>query len=326
MATNIGIMDAAYFVGRSEILSWINSTLQLNLSKVEEACSGAVHCQLLDAAHPGIVPMHKVNFDAKSEYEMIQNYKVLQDVFNKLKITKHIEVSKLVKGRPLDNLEFMQWMKRYCDTVNSGLHHNYNPLERREVCKGGRETNKKSANIQSSTKGSTAQRPQSSHNSRRNECSNANATNHAAKVIKPSPAGCPAYEEKITELKLSIDSLEKERDFYFAKLRDIEILCQTPEIEHSPIVGAIQKILYATDDDGTAVAEAQAMISVGHKEIEGLSPIAEVSEEKCSSETHKRKNIANIDFDAAGIANLSPRQRLSDVSDVHCSESPLMTC
>lgn len=35
-ATNIGMMDGAYFVGRNEILAWINSTLQLNLNKVEE--------------------------------------------------------------------------------------------------------------------------------------------------------------------------------------------------------------------------------------------------------------------------------------------------
>ncbi|KAK7252802.1 hypothetical protein RIF29_37016 [Crotalaria pallida] len=326
MATNIGIMDSAYFVGRSEILAWINSTLQLNLSKVEEASSGAVHCQLLDAAHPGMVPMHKVNFDAKNEYDMIQNYKVLQDVFNKLKITKHIEVSKLVKGRPLDNLEFMQWMKRYCDSVNSGLHHNYNPVERREVCKGGRETTKKSSQSQASTKGSAAPRPQSSHNARRNDVSTAsNPATQAPKAAKPSSAGSPAYDEQITELKLSVDSLEKERDFYFAKLRDIEILCQIPEIENSPVVAAIQKILYATDDDGTAVAEAQAMLSGGQKEVGQLSPIAEASEEKSSSETQKRKNVVNLDFDAAGIKNLSPRQKLSDVSDVHCSGSPLMT-
>lgn len=36
MATSIGMMDSAYFVGRNEILAWLNARLQLSLSRVEE--------------------------------------------------------------------------------------------------------------------------------------------------------------------------------------------------------------------------------------------------------------------------------------------------
>ncbi|KAL0536533.1 hypothetical protein IC582_025482 [Cucumis melo] len=324
MASSIGIMDSAYFVGRSEILSWINSTLHLNLSKVEESCSGAVQCQLMDAVHPGMVSMHKVNFDAKSEYEMIQNYKVLQDVFNKLKITKHIEVSKLVKGRPLDNLEFMQWMKWYCDSINGGVLHNYNASERREACKGGKEASKKFAASQSSAKNSVAtSRSQTSQNARRNEATaSINSANQSAKASRPSSSnGAAVYDEQITELKLSIDSLEKERDFYFAKLRDIEILCQSHEIQDSNVVRAIKKILYAGEDDASVVVEAQAMVSMAAQK-EGKTTTEGIS---ANMETQKRKNIQNLDVDAVGISTLSPRQRISGVSDVHCSGSPLMT-
>ncbi|XP_010550609.1 PREDICTED: microtubule-associated protein RP/EB family member 1B isoform X2 [Tarenaya hassleriana] len=247
MASNIGIMDSAYFVGRNEILSWINNRLQLNLSRIEEAASGAVQCQMMDMTFPGVVPMHKVNFDAKTEYEMIQNYKVLQDVFNKLKIEKHLEVNRLVKGRPLDNLEFLQWLKRYCDSINGGImNENYNPVERRS--RGGKERS-----LKCSTKTSKSLQTNNMHNPGTKQ----GKGHTAAAGGSNSSAEVQALSKELTEMKLSLDLLEKERDFYFSKLRDIEILCQTPEIEHVSIVEAVKKILYATDENESALEEAQ---------------------------------------------------------------------
>ena len=92
------------------------------------------------------------------------------------------------------------------------------------------------------------------------------------------------------------------------------------------VVGAIKRILYATDDNASVVAEAQAMVSSLHREgAEPLSPISELPEEKPKPETQKRKIIMNHEVDVAAITTLSPRQRISDASDVHCSGSPLMT-
>lgn len=277
MASNIGIMDSAYFVGRNEILSWINSRLHLNLSRIEEAASGAVQCQMMDMTYPGIVPMHKVNFDAKTEYDMIQNYKVLQDVFNKLKIDKHIEVNRLVKGRPLDNLEFLQWLKRYCDSINGGItNENYNPVERR--CRGGRERCTKV-----SLRNTKSLQTNNSHSTSSGD-GVASTKILESKQAKPhlgtTAAEVEALSKEVTELKLSIDLLEKERDFYFSKLRDVEILCQAPDIENVPMAVAIKKILYAVDEKESALAEAKEILNQATDDADEAEPEYHEEEEE----------------------------------------------
>lgn len=46
-------------------------------------------------------------------------------------------------------------------------------------------------------------------------------------------AAIEKYEQQIQELKLNHDTLSTEREFYFSKLRDIEILIQAQGGENS---------------------------------------------------------------------------------------------
>lgn len=48
-------------------------------------------------------------------------------------------------------------------------------------------------------------------------------------------------------LKSTIQDMEKERDFYFGKLRNIEVICQEKEGEEDQTLMKIMDILYATD-------------------------------------------------------------------------------
>jgi len=50
----------------------------------------------------------------------VENYKVLQNAFDKNGVKRHIDVPKLVKARYQDNLEFCQWLKSYFDKNYNG--------------------------------------------------------------------------------------------------------------------------------------------------------------------------------------------------------------
>ena len=276
--SGIGMMDPAFFVGRNELVMWVNTLLKTKIQKVEQCASGAIYCQIMDAAHPNIVPMHKVSFAARAEHEYVQNYKVLQTVFDKLRIAKNIEVEKLCKARPLDNLEFLQWMKRYFDVTVGEATEGYDPVQRRMGCKGGgAQTSVSISTTTTSTSSSSvavcskkhqttttmAKRQQNQQHGRdidstitsttTTKHSNQNsydtlAHNNTRKNAEvAAAAAAAAMREDLASLRLEVEKAEREREFYFEKLQDIEFICQRPEFENEVLAKCIEKILYLTE-------------------------------------------------------------------------------
>ena len=104
------IKDKANFSSKSELLSWINNTLDLEVKNLEETKTGAIFCQLLDAAHPGTVRMNKVNWKAKLETEYISNFKLFQQSLSNNNIEKPININRLSKGKIQELIELLQWL------------------------------------------------------------------------------------------------------------------------------------------------------------------------------------------------------------------------
>ena len=204
---SIGMMDPAYFQGRKLILEWINDVCDLNLSKVEQTCNGAIACQLLDSIFPGKVPMTRVDWSAKVDYEFITNYKILQNCFLKLKIDKPIYMEKLIRGRYQDNLEFMQWFKGFYDNsvnVDDYLELGYEAQAQRHKGKGGQQYTTKFG--KGGASGAVKKTVSRTTSSSRTPASLSTRTTRAP-ASKPSSAGSSAAAE---ELKSKIRTLEKQ--------------------------------------------------------------------------------------------------------------------
>eukprot|EP00416_Gambierdiscus_australes_P041804 CAMPEP_0171108562 /NCGR_PEP_ID=MMETSP0766_2-20121228/69173_1 /TAXON_ID=439317 /ORGANISM="Gambierdiscus australes, Strain CAWD 149" /LENGTH=303 /DNA_ID=CAMNT_0011570121 /DNA_START=74 /DNA_END=982 /DNA_ORIENTATION=+ len=267
--SSVGRMDGAFFVSRTELLGWANATFLLNLTKVEQCANGAVYCQIIDSCHPGTVAMKKVNWAARADHESIPNFKVLQQAFDRCGIQRHIEVDKLVRGKYQDNLEMLQWIKTYFDRTFPGGE--YDAMSRRfteilpDWARPAEGPGSASRGAARGPSNPTETRPQvQRREAPRSRGGPAGARGAAAHAVDDGmKEEHEKLREEVVDLKITVDGLETERDFYFQKLRDIEILCQALEANPDPhmtvakFVEDVQRILYAKDEDDAARDDEQ---------------------------------------------------------------------
>ncbi|QDZ20491.1 microtubule plus-end binding protein [Chloropicon primus] len=118
-------------LGRYELMSWINSFLRIDYTKVEEFSDGIAYCQVVDALIPDSVPLHKLAFHPSSKEEKIRNLKVLDRALAKEKLSKALDVMALASGNFQENNEMLQWcyamVQRNCPHVVT----TYKALEKR---------------------------------------------------------------------------------------------------------------------------------------------------------------------------------------------------
>lgn len=160
----------------------------------------------------------------------------------------------------------MQWVKRFWDQNYPGGE--YDAVGRRKGLGGApvattpatatRSSGTSSGRVSSA--GKKATKTPASRSVSRGGVTGGRASvldNHSATMIID-------LNKQITELKLTVDGLEKERDFYFGKLREIEIdvqenleavelNCQETDRnledhEAFPVLQSVQTILYSTEE------------------------------------------------------------------------------
>ncbi|SCU94759.1 LAME_0F09076g1_1 [Lachancea meyersii CBS 8951] len=277
---------------RSELLGWLNELLRLNYAKIEQCGTGAAYCQIVDSVYRD-VPMHRVKFNATAEYEFLTNFKILQSAFTKHRLEKTILVERLVKCRFQDNLEFLQWLKKFW--VQNKDESVYDAESRRKyrapVHPGGYGNGSQSGPSSDNTgvtHGGSASAPTSVVKKRvngtlRSSLSTSNTRSVAGLASRKSSSeqqvlslqaklsqaqgSLETTQKEVEQYREAIAIMERERDFYFGKLRDIEILSQSTKDlckegvyssdpnELVRFLDKIQQILYATEEGFEVAAD-----------------------------------------------------------------------
>ncbi|XP_055722191.1 microtubule-associated protein RP/EB family member 2-like isoform X2 [Salvelinus fontinalis] len=235
-------------MSRHDITAWVNDLLGLNYTKVEQLSSGAAYCQFMDLLFPGCVHLKKVKFQAKFEHEYIHNFKLLQASF------KRMNVDKARQGQ--DAIPPPDPGEQIFNLPKKSQHH---------------AASSPTAGATRASATTPKQNPCSPHPSSRPSSAKripvATPTTTPAKGERELEAQVTGLNDQVNTLKLALEGVEKERDFYFGKLRDVEVLAQEQGQESAQFVERLMEILYSADEqEGAGEVEGEDVDLGVHEE------------------------------------------------------------
>ena len=86
-------------MGRLELVAWLNRALRSDYASVQECGDGVAYAQLLDAMHPGKVPLHRFDFNARFVGDNERNVRVLAQTMRALGTRVDVDFDALAAGK-----------------------------------------------------------------------------------------------------------------------------------------------------------------------------------------------------------------------------------
>lgn len=224
-------------MSRHKMLKWMTSSTQKKYTKIEQLASGVAYCELVNILFKNVIPVKKINHQAKLEHQFISNWKLLQTSFRKVGVEKQIPIERLVKSKFKDNFEFCQWFKKFYDSKYNGGNdvvdiNNYNKVsnENGPICgqRDGKlqiEVKNVAGTKRSFTRNITYTAIPAAQQPAKNRVTDHNAQETEEELLLKQ-AMIKQLKFEITELKVASESVEEMRNFYFEKIKEIDFLCR----------------------------------------------------------------------------------------------------
>ncbi|XP_075166679.1 microtubule-associated protein RP/EB family member 1 isoform X2 [Haematobia irritans] len=231
-------------MSRHDMLEWVNTTVHGQHKKIEELCSGVAYCQMMELLFPNCIGLKRIKTTAKLEHEFLYNLKLFQAAFIKLNFDKSVPIDRLMKGKFQDNFEFLQWFKKFFDTHSGGKENLRVPAAQAAAINNAPKPIRKPTDRQ------TLGTSKPAAGSKQELLKTPKGTQpHEERQV--SPSSIQTLEQTQTQLAEQILNVEHERDTYYKKLAEIEIILNE-SVQNDIYVEWCKRaltILYATDDN-----------------------------------------------------------------------------